>query len=129
MHNLSLEFNDDEWYPAEFSQLMVLKDNMDSHAYEIEADLRAQLKGQLVHITKTRTSRLVDITGFEMDLEEYIPACSDENALNAIISFRVDGECETNGIRSDVRNLPVSFDFQYVTHNTGYTISDVTIGC
>ena len=119
----------EEWYPEDFSQLMLLKDNMDSHAYEIEENLKQELMGKVISTNRGTPGVLTDITGFDVDLEEYIPAYSDENALNAKISFHVDGECESNGIKSDVRKLPVWFDFQYIVNNTGYSIREMTVGC
>ena len=114
----------DEW--QEFSQLMMLRDHMDSNAYEIEDILQQALIGTIFPTENGLQGRLIHITGFEMDSEEYIPAYSAENALNAKISFQVDGECEFNGERFDLKTLSVSFDFHYIINDTGYSIEEMT---
>jgi len=116
-----------DWFPDDIPQLMLLADNMHSHVYEIKANCMEQLLGREVRADNGRTGRLTDIISFEMDQEEYTPAIRDENALNAKLVYHVDGECEVDGVKSEVSRLPVWFDFQYTNYNTGYLISEMII--
>jgi len=132
MNNVRLiEASNDPWYLDEITEFMILKDNMDSHTYEIEADFKDQLIGREIenNAGDGQITQLTQITGFAVDQEEYTPALSSDRVLNARMLFHVDGECEMNGVRSHVSKLPVYFDFEYRTHSTGYTISAMSINC
>lgn len=120
---------DNEGFSIEIAEFMILKDNMDSHTYEIEADFKDQLLGCPLKTQSGNTTLLTQITRFEVDQEEYTPALSSDRILNARMLFHVDGECENNGVRSQISKLPVYFDFEYKSHNTGYTISAMSINC
>ncbi|MBL4680252.1 MAG: hypothetical protein JKY88_05955 [Pseudomonadales bacterium] len=130
MTNMSMiEASNDDWYPNEVAEFMILKDNMDSHTYEIEANFKDQLLGRQLNTGNGHVTQLTQITGFEVGQEEYTPALSSDRVLNARLLFHVDGECEKDGVRSHVCKLPVYFDFEYESHNTGYTISAMNINC
>lgn len=124
-----IEASNDAWYPNEIAEFMVLKDNMDTHTYEIEADFKDQLLGRQINTGNGHITQLTQITGFEVNQEEYTPALSSDRILNARMLFHVDGECEKDGIKSHVSKFPVYFDFEYESHNTGYTISAMSINC
>ena len=121
--------SNDPWYPSEIAEFMVLRENMEAFTYEIEAEFKAELIGKQVKVNGGNFSKLRRITGFEIDSEEFCPAHHSDRALNARMRFHVDAECEKNGIKSEVSKLPVCFDFEYYSHNTGYTISAMSINC
>ncbi|MFT7688530.1 MAG: hypothetical protein ACI9FB_003894 [Candidatus Azotimanducaceae bacterium] len=122
-----LQASNDAWYPSEISEFMLLKDNMDNHTYEMEADLKDQLLGQQVASQDGVLVKLTHITAFEIDKEEYTPAINSDCALNARMFVNVDGECMKDGIKSEISKLPVCFDFEYISHSIGYTISSMSI--
>ena len=122
-----LQASNDDWYPSEISEFLLLKDNMDNHVYEMEADLKEQLLGQQVSSQDGQIIKLTQITGFEIDKEEYTPALRSDRALNARMFVSVDGECIKEGIKSEINKLPVCFDFEYISHSIGYTISSMSI--
>jgi hypothetical protein len=122
-----MEASNDSWYPSEISEFMLLKDNMDNHTYEMEADLKEQLLRQAVSSEDGHLIKLTQITSFEIDKEEYTPALRSDCALNARMFVNIDGECMKDGIKSQISKLPVCFDFDYISHNTGYTISAMSI--
>ena len=125
--NLNYSQEDDEWYPDDIGQLMILKDTMDNHAYEIKAGFKAQLIGKAMIANNGDIKCLTEITCFDIDSEEYTPARRDDNALSASICFHVDGEAKINGKVTRFQNLSVWIDFEYLCHNSGYTISATTI--